>query len=130
MEYLHGDRNNYLNGCRCDKCKEANRIYMRKYYKKHPGLNAQLIKRRRAKKIEQGLCSECGSAKIDTNSSTRFCKSCLDKKRDRSTVNNRKISKLKEEKKKIQGEIKVKTDSALLKKEEIKSGKYDFLWNE
>lgn len=27
----HGTHSVYVKGCRCDKCREANKIYMRKY---------------------------------------------------------------------------------------------------
>ena len=36
MSRTHGTRNTYIAGCRCDDCRNANRVYMSQYRRNHP----------------------------------------------------------------------------------------------
>ncbi len=55
------DRAEYSRGCRCWKCKRANAEYQLKYMALFPGLNAQMLKQKRARKKERGECIDCPS---------------------------------------------------------------------
>lgn len=63
--------------CRCEMCRTKNTERMREYNKRNPGVNAKNQKKKKLRRIEAGLCIDCGVP----CSQTQRCPRCINRAR-------------------------------------------------